>query len=698
MKILQILPELNVGGVERGVVDLARRLVLAGHQAVVISNGGRLVSQLESLGVKHYLLPVNKKSLFSIWSMIKKVENILRKENVSIVHARSRVPAWIAYFACRRSNTKFITTAHGYYNTHFFSRVMGWGKRVITPSQPIAKRMIEQFGVPEEKIRLVPRGLDLNEFSFQKKDTVPGNEVVVGFIGRITPLKGHVYFIKAISKVARKIPGLKVLIVGDSPAGKHNYKEQIMLLARRLGLTPYIKFLGTRADIPDILAELDILVMASTAPEAFGRVLIEAGAAGIPVVATKIGGVVDIVDNEKTGLLVAPRDPQQMAEAIIRLIKDKNLAVSLAEAAREKVAKEFNLDLMAERTINVYKEVEKETKILITKFGSAGDLILVIPSLRAIRKRFPGSKITLLVEPGYLEIIQRCSYLDDIVTYDRRQKDRFLKRTIRLVNRLKQVDFDMVIDFQNTLRSHLISYLSCAPKRYGYARGIGKFLLTDKAGDFKAVMPPLKHQLRVLNLLGIDKMNEKLELWPSKEDEKKISNLFLNSGMKPGQLLVGINPGGSKRWVTKRWPLEKFAKLSNRLSQQLKAKILITGIGEETELGKKLVSLMKKNPINVIGRTTPGQLACLIKRCQVYVTGDSAPMHVAAAMGTKLVALFGPTNPVRHLPSGNGHIVIKKQLKCSPCYKPNCLKHSCMEEITVDEVLDAVKKQLEKNC
>jgi len=696
VKILQILPELNIGGVERGTIDLAHRLILRGHQAVVISNGGRLVEQLQKMGARHYLLPVHRKSLFSILLVIKKVADIIKKEGVDIVHARSRVPALIAYFACKKTNARFITTAHGYYNKHFFSRVMGWGKRVIVPSQVISRHMIDTFKVRREKICLIPRGVDLSAFNVEKKDKTngPGQEVIVGIVGRISPIKGHICFIRAISRIVRRIPKLKVLIIGDSTPGKDGYKEEVKLLIRRLGLSPYVKFLGTREDIPAILAGLDVLVMASLGPESFGRVLIEAGAVGVPTVATNVGGVVDIIDDGKTGLLVSPQNPEQMAAAISRLIKDRDFALSLARAAREKVAREFSLDLMARRTIKVYEEVKKETKILIIKFGAAGDLILAIPSFRAVRKRFPAGKITLLVEPAHREIIRGCPYLDYIVVYDRKKKDHSLKNTLKLGSRLRGEDFDLVIDLQNNSRSHLISYLSCAPKRYGYNRGIGRFLLTDKADEFRTIMPPLRHQLRVLNLLGIGEMNDDLELWPSGEDKRAISDFLSEKGLLPGQLLIGINSGSSRRWETKRWPLARFAELGARLSQELGAMVVITGQKSEQHRSQKLISLMKGRTINAVGKTSLAELACLISRCQVFISGDTAPLHVAAAMGAKLVALFGPTDPVRHLPPGNNHIVIRKDLRCSPCYRDKCYKHICMEKITVDEVLNAVKRQL----
>mgnify|MGYP003394522932 CR=1 FL=1 len=166
MNILQILPELNVGGVETGTLDLSKYLVRLGHKSVVVSAGGSLVKELEASGAKHYALAVNKKSIISIFKLIPELAQIIKKEEIDIVHARSRVPAWIAYFACRRTRAVFITTCHGYYQKHLFSAVMGWAKRVIVLSNVIARHMIEDFSVPHERIRLVPRSVDLERFKY----------------------------------------------------------------------------------------------------------------------------------------------------------------------------------------------------------------------------------------------------------------------------------------------------------------------------------------------------------------------------------------------------------------------------------------------------------------------------------------------------------------------------------------------------
>ncbi|MCK5394079.1 MAG: glycosyltransferase, partial [Candidatus Omnitrophica bacterium] len=172
MRIMQILPKMNIGGIERGVIDLAlffkRKGMISSEEKIeniVVSGGGRLVSQLESEGIKHYRLDVYKKSLTALL-LIPKLRKIIKEEKIDIVHARSRVPGWLSFFACRNTNAHFITTAHGVYKNKIFSSVMGWGKYVICPSKVVARHMKNNFRVPDEKIIVINRWVDLNKFKF----------------------------------------------------------------------------------------------------------------------------------------------------------------------------------------------------------------------------------------------------------------------------------------------------------------------------------------------------------------------------------------------------------------------------------------------------------------------------------------------------------------------------------------------------
>jgi len=695
MNILQVLPALNVGGVETGTLDSAKHLTRLGHKAVVVSNGGELVKELEACGAIHYQLPVHKKSIFTILKMIPRLAEIIKKEEIDIVHARSRVPAWIAYFSARQTNTIFITTCHGYYKKHAFSQVMGWAKRVIVLSNVIARHMIEDFEVPYERIRLVPRSVDLEKFKYINPDKKKRGEFNVGIIGRITPIKGHLHFIKAMAKVVRVIPRLKIWIVGDAPPSKEAYKEQLQVLVRRLGLWHCTEFLGTQRDIPAILSHLDLLVLATTTHEAFGRVIIEAQAAGVPVVATEVGGVVDIIENNKTGLFVPPADPRSMSEAVIRIFKEPKLASGLAEEAYKKVIEKYNLGIMVKNTLDVYKDALDNFKILVIKFSSLGDIILSTAAIRSIRERFGNNyKISFLVGEEAKEVLLRCPYIDELLVCDIKNKDKGLKGILNLGKILRKKNFDLVIDLQNNRKSHILSFLTLSQRRYGYDNGKFGFLLTHRIKDEKPPIEPITHQFRILKMLGIDLADSRLELWPSEADEQYIEELLIGQWLGANQKIIGINISASERWLAKSWPVRHMVKLCEELGLR-DMRVVITGTEKDLAQANALISMVKNAKlINACAKTSVNQLACLIQRCSVYISADSSPLHIAAAVNTPFVALFGPTDPRRHLPTVKNYAVISKDLPCSPCYKSKCKTKKCMELITPEEVLEAIDKLL----
>ena len=198
MKVMQLLPSLELGGTERGVVDLARAMKKEGHETIVVSSGGSLVAELQKTGIPHYGLPVHQKTLAALF-LVEELVKIIEREHVDIIHARSRVPAWLGWLAARKTGIPFVTTCHGHYSAHAMSFVMGWGKRVIVASHAIGRRMIDEFGVPPDRIRLVPRGVDLSQFtfSFAKFEKHKGPLRIV-HIGRFSPGKGQVDFLKAV--------------------------------------------------------------------------------------------------------------------------------------------------------------------------------------------------------------------------------------------------------------------------------------------------------------------------------------------------------------------------------------------------------------------------------------------------------------------------------------------------------------------
>jgi lipopolysaccharide heptosyltransferase II len=689
MKILQILPELRSGGVERGTVDLAKYLLKHGHQAVVVSAGGPLVGELTAAGVTHYTLPVQRKSPLSVIYSVRMLTKIVRMEKPDILHARSRVPALVAFFVSRQTQVPFITTCHGFYSKHLLSRPMGWGKLVIVASNIIGKRMRDDFGVAHEKIRPIPRGVNLEEFRWQPKSAEEkrSGPVIVGLVGRLTPIKGHPLFLKAMARVARVIPNLKIQIIGDSP--KPQYKDELLTLTRNLGLEHAVEFMGTRYDIPGLLSKMDVLVAPSVGEEAFGRVVIEGGACGVPVVATRMGGMVDVIENGKEGLLVGADDPRTLADAILRLLKEPEFAERMALALRKKVETDFTLEKMFERTLTVYNETLARKRILVIKLTALGDVILSVPSLRALREKFPDAHITVLVGRKSRALLRNCPYVDDLIVHEETDRRR-LASLVRMARLLAGEGFDMVVDLQNNRLSHFLSYFSGAHVRAGHGGRRWSFLLTHRTEGDLSDLPPLEHQFRVLRLLGAEPKEPRLELWIEKEDSKKIDALLESQWVSPSQLLVGINPGSSPRWTTKQWPVENFAKLCDELARR-NVRVVITGAEEDAPLAEELLKLTRNKPVNAVGRTTIAELAALVKRCQVFVSSDSAPMHIASSVNVPLVALFGPTDPKRHLVGPDHYQVFAKEVPCGPCYLRNCpVGLLCMKKIGVQEVLDSV--------
>ncbi len=694
MNILQILPELNVGGVETGTVDFAKYLAAKGHKSVVVSNGGVLVDELEKNGTKHYILPVHKKNIWTMFRSIGKLAAIIRSEQIDIVHARSRVPAWIAYFATRQTKATLITTCHGYYSAHLFSKSMGWGKRVIAISEVIARHMVQDFKVPPEVIRVIPRSVDLSKFQIARAAKLDNQPQVITMVGRITPLKGHPYFLKAIAQVVRKIPNIKVQIIGDAPSKKKSYKEELLLLTKRLGLSSHVEFLGNRRDVPQLLAHSDCLVLSTITQEAFGRVILEAQAAGVPVVATKVGGVVEIIDDEKTGILVMPKDPDAMAKAVMRLLNDRNLSQHLVEQSQKKIDERYTIKHMAEATLDVYAEALKQNRILIVKLTAVGDVVLATAAIKALRERFPGAELHCLTSPEGAAVLQRCPYLNSVIIFE--PKDKNFKAILKMGTELRRNRYDRVIDFQNNKISHLLSFLCRAKETYGYDNGKWSFLLSHKIKNDVFDLPPVEHQFRILKQLGIaydDRVQ--LEMWPSQRDQEYAQELLDGEWMGNAKDIVGINISASARWGSKNWPVDYLVKLCDLLSGK-NVRVVLTGQQKDKGLARLILHKTKSKPSDMTGKTNIMQLAALISRCRVYLSPDSAPLHVAAAMGVGVIALFGPTDPKRHMPPVIRSVVLRRNLKCSPCYSGKCKinTHACMVDIHPDEVLRHVKEFL----
>lgn len=694
MRVMQILPELNVGGVETGTVDFAKYLTDHSHKSIVVSNGGALVARLELEGSKHFSLPVHKKSLWVAKKMVTEVRAIIQREKIQIVHARSRVPAWIAYFACRGTKATFVTTCHGFYSKPWYSQVMSWSKLIIVPSEVIARHMIDTYKVSSDRIRCIPRSVDLDRFKIKKRLVKKDGSCTIAIVGRLTALKGHTYFLQAMAKVVRMIPHTKILIIGDAPKKKVAYREELQTLSTRLGLKSNVHFLGNRSDVPKLLAEADVLCFSSVEPESFGRAIVEAQALKVPVVATRVGGVVDIIEDGKTGFLVEPKDPQAMADRVLQVVNDRALAKRMATAALRKVKEKYTVEQMSESTLAVYKELRKSLNILAIKVSSIGDVVLVTASLKALRDKFPAAKIYCLVGLESRKILSNCPYIDELIVYDHKGKQKGYLELWKLGKKLRKYHFDKVIDFQNNRKSHALCFLSMASESYGFNNKKWSKLLTQPLKNYNNDIPAVQHQFQLLDKLGISYDNtRRLGLWPTEKDRQHVDKLLDGEWLGNTKNIIGINVAASAKWQTKNWPAEHIIELCDLLAVK-NVRVVLTGMDKDRDLAQKIHAQSKSRPANFVGKTDVMQLAALIEKCIAYVSPDSAPLHVAAAMNVPAIALFGPTDSNRHVPPADHLIVMEKPMNCAPCYSGDCRikTHACMQEIKPQDVMRKLKK------
>jgi glycosyltransferase involved in cell wall biosynthesis len=371
MKILQVLPALDAGGVERGTVEIVQAIVGAGGTALVASAGGRLVAAVERAGGQHIQLNLMTKDPVNILLNAGKLARLIRSENISLVHARSRAPAWSAYLAARRTQTPFVTTWHGVYGEDFpgkrlYNSVMARGDRVIAISHYIGNR-VAAHGVPASRLRIIPRGVDPDIFDparisgdrvhrLAEAWRIPTGARIVMLPARLTRWKGAEALLDAVARLPAHDNLFCVLVGSDQ--GRTRYAASLTARAESLGLTPRLRLAGHCDDMQAALMLADVVVSTSLKPEPFGRTVIEAQAMGRPVVAFHHGGAAETIRDGQTGLLVPPGDIGALAAAIDHALTLEDAArAALADQARTAVLAGFTTAAMQSATLAVYREL-----------------------------------------------------------------------------------------------------------------------------------------------------------------------------------------------------------------------------------------------------------------------------------------------------------------------------------------------------
>ena len=369
--VLQVLPSLDGGGVERGTIEMVAAVARAGGVALVASAGGRLVPAVAHTGGRHVTLPLDTKRPWTMWRNVARLARVIRLNDVTIVHARSRAPAWSAWLAARRGGAHFVTTYHGTYSERSrakraYNAIMVRGERVIAISHHVAALIGARYGADPARIRVIPRGVDPAIYDRARVGgdriarlatawRLPPDTETVLLPGRLTRWKGQAVLIDALALMRRT--DVVAVLAGDAQ-GRDRYAAELAAQAERLGLGARVRIAGHCEDMPAALALASVVVNASVEPEGFGRVVIEAQSMGRPVVAASHGGAAETIEHDVTGWLVNPGDAAQLAVALDWVLGlDAAARDAYGAAARASVQARYTTRAMQDATVAVYREV-----------------------------------------------------------------------------------------------------------------------------------------------------------------------------------------------------------------------------------------------------------------------------------------------------------------------------------------------------
>lgn len=332
-------------------------------------------------------------------------------------------------------------------------------------------------------------------------------------------------------------------------------------------------------------------------------------------------------------------------------------------------------------------------RILIIKPSSLGDVVHALPMLAALRTSFPRAHMAWLVKRQWAGLLERAEGLDRIWAVEPG-----VLGWLSLVPRLRAERFDLAVDLQGLFRSGAMAWMTGCPTRIGFANGRegSPFFYTSRVPIKTLDMHAVDRYLLVARALGAsDSRSPEFRIRLLSNDREEVARLLARHGVHAGASWVAVNV--SARWLTKRWPLDRFAAVADRLQEEGLGPVVLIGGPDERADAQAVASRMRTVPVNLTGETTPGLLPALLDSASVLLTNDSGPMHVAAAVGTSVVALFGPTSPIRTGPYGTGHRVLASGIACSPCFSRVCRNNvqlECLTGISPDTVLKAVRERL----
>jgi len=365
MTVLFLTTHFQTGGITSYLLTVSRALMARGYEVVVASSGGNMVPELELAGAVHLTLNLRTKSVLSpkLPAAIGRVCREVRARGITVIHAQTRVTQFLAAIVSRMTRVPYVTTCHGFFRPRLWRKAVPcWGQRVIAISDQVANHLRRDFDVAPERIRVIRNGIDLDRFlpadpqtrAQQQERRGCRNRKVIGIIARLSDVKGHHVLIEALNLLKADVPDVKLLIVGEGRQ-ETALKQQVA----DLGLTEWVDFYPVVNQTTEFLSAFDCFVMPSL-QEGLGLSVMEAQAAGLPVIASRVGGIPSLIRDGETGILVQPGHVRQLSEALRRVLTDPDMAGRLGEQARHEAERCYGAEQMAQELIDVYRDCDED--------------------------------------------------------------------------------------------------------------------------------------------------------------------------------------------------------------------------------------------------------------------------------------------------------------------------------------------------
>lgn len=634
-----------------------------------------------------------------------------------------------------------------------------FAEQIIVNSDFTARQFKELPGL-SIRVKRIYNGVDTDVFKpkqqaeLKRRMGLDRFSSIVGIFSMFTPWKGHRCFIEAAGLVSQELPRVGFLLVGDeiydTDSVRSGYKQELIALANKKASQDNFIFTGYQDNIADWVNLCDIVVSTSLEPEPFGRTAIEAMACAKPVIAPENGGFLETVEPGKTGFLFRPGDYQCLAKQIVYLLNNRNICLEMGGLGLQTVKKQFGsrtsvLDIENEilsalffkgrrhlpdleylrriilrwvnkifgRFVCIFlkkisflenkKKIERIKKVIFLKLAGMGDGVLVLPSIKLFKEKFPDVHICVLATKELEGIFSGKDFIDEIIIYDLYGKDSGIFGFLKLICKICKKRFDCSVDFEQHLYlTTILTYLSRVPKRVGFFHPLHRrdYLLSDPVefNDQKHMADTFLDLIRIFVPQADIKQLERITV--TEQDRKYAGDLLKGLRLNDKYLIVGIHPGTSRRARTRRWQEEKFAHLADRLISDLDAKIVFTGSSLDRGSIEKIIKVMKAGARNLAGRTNLKQMAALLENFDLFISSDTGPLHLSAAMGTVTIGLYGPNTPLRYAPFGDKHLALYARQSCSPCINihlgeiKDCLEPVCMKNLSVDEVYLKVSEKI----